>query len=210
GAPTGGAYGIGGAFTASWPGGYYQNVSSRGCVNRVAGWSPSTVACAYNGPRWFAGDNETMDHPNGSNPNRWATGRARESFSNSGELPGVKTIFHARSYDDYSTAWRDVEAIFSAFASAGDFRVYWGENGKVDSVIDLTHDVPVPFSPRLGPTWGILNSSATQVAGYQDLRLEITASDIGCVEPIRSLNPAGLNCTAPAAQLSETAVPYPT
>jgi hypothetical protein len=210
GAPTGGAYGIGGAFSASWPGGYYQQVNPRGCVNRVAGFSPSTVACAYNGSRWYAGENETAAHPNGSNPNRWATGRARESFSNSGELPGVKTIFQARSYDDYTSAWRDVEAIFSAFASAGDFRVYWGENGKVDSVIDLTHDVPVPFSPKLGPTWGILNSSATQTAGYQDQRLEITASDIGCVEPIRSLNPAGLNCTAPAAQLSETAVPYPT
>lgn len=207
-APPGGAYGIGGSFTVAWPGGYYALVNARGCVNHAAGF-PSATACGYNGPRWFVGDNETKDHPNSSNPDRFNTLLDRVDFNNAGELPGVKTIFHARSYDDYTSAWRDVEAILNHFHSAGDFRVYWGEGGKVDSVIDLTHDVVVPFSPRLGPTWGILNSNATQVAGYQDQRLEITASDIGCVEPLRSLNPAGLGCTAPAAQLSETAVPFP-
>ncbi len=206
-APTGGAFGISGAYAASWPGGYYANVSPRGCVNHAAGFSDAT-ACGYNGGRWFAGANETKNDPNATNPDRFNTLLDRVDFNNSGELPGVKTIFQARSYDDYTSAWRDVEAILNHFFSAGDFRVYWGEAGKVDSVIDLTHDAVVPFSPRLGPTWGILNSNATQVAGYQDLRLEITASDIGCVEPLRTLNPAGLSCTAPAAQLSETAVPF--
>ena len=28
---------------------------------------------------------------------------------------------------------------------AADYNVYWGTAGKVDSVIDMTHNVPVPF-----------------------------------------------------------------
>lgn len=214
-APVGGSFGIAGSFTTSWPGLYYQTISSRGCVNFAAGFpnegtaATAGQACAYNGPRWFSGANETMDHPNSSNMNRFRTGRDRFDFNNAGQLPGVATIFIPRAYDDYAASWRDTEGILGSFASTGDFRVYWGTGGTVDSVIDLTHDVVVPFSPNLGPTWGILNSAATQATGYQDQRLEISGSDIGCVEPIRTLNPSGINCTAPAAQLSETAVPFP-
>lgn len=206
-APTG-AFGLGGTFTTTWPGLYYQTISSRGCVNFAAGF-PSGTGCAFNGPRWFSGNNETKDHPNSSNMNRFRTTRDRLDFNNAGELPGVTTVFIARAYDDYAASWRDAEAIMGTFASTGDFRVYWGAAGVIDSVIDLTHDVVVPFSPNLGPTWGILNSAATQATGYPDQRLEIAGSDIGCVEPLRTLNPSSINCTAPPAQLSQTAIPFP-
>ena len=44
---------------------------------------------------------------------------------------------------------------------AADFNVYWGEGGVVDSVIDVTHNVPVPFrADRVSASWGILNPSA--------------------------------------------------
>ncbi len=38
----------------------------------------------------------------------------------------------------------------SGAARAADFNVYWGAGGLVDSVIDVTHDVTVPFLPTLG------------------------------------------------------------
>ena len=36
---------------------------------------------------------------------------------------------------------------WAAAPRAADFNVYWGEGGVVDSVIDVTHNVEVPFGP---------------------------------------------------------------
>ncbi len=178
GAPPG-DYGIGGSFTVNYPSGYYVTVRARGCVNHAAGFS-STTACGYNGERWFEGDNETVDNPNSSNID-WYNNQSlvRTDFNNSGAVSGVTTIFEARAYDDMSSNYRDVEATLMPFAGAADYRVYWGAGGTVDSVIDLTHDVVVPFATQLGPSWGILNASATQNgATYFDQRAELTATPI--------------------------------
>ena len=43
---------------------------------------------------------------------------------------------------------------------AADFKWYWGANGAVDSVVDVTHHVRVPFSPKVRASWGILNDSS--------------------------------------------------
>ncbi|HRP07380.1 MAG TPA: hypothetical protein PLL69_02735, partial [Gemmatimonadales bacterium] len=204
-----GVYGIGGTFSIAYPSGYYGTISVRGCVNRAAGFA---APCAYNGPRWFEGANETVDNPNSSNPDRFTTGLGRTELNNvGGGISGVSTIFEVRSYDDVSSSWRDVEAVMLPFVSAADVKVYWGAAGKVDSVIDVTHDVPVPFdADYLGATWGILNQSATQNgATYYDQRSELTPSDIGCLDPIKALNPGGIRCTGTAATLSETAAPGP-
>jgi len=206
-----GAYGIGGSFTVRYPAGYYIGPRSRGCVNHASGF-PSATACSNNDVRWFEGPNETVADPNASNPDRWNTDLSRLDFNNAGGgLTGVTTIYKPRAYDDYTSSWRDVEQVLAAGAGAADYKVYWGAAGKVDSVIDVTHDVVVPFNAKyMGATWGILNQAATQNgATYYDQRPELTVTDIGCVEPIKSLNPGGVRCTGTAAQLSETAIPGP-
>jgi hypothetical protein len=212
GAPAG-DFGIGGSFSVRYGGGYYYGVKSRGCVNGVSGFT-SFPLCDANGPRWFMGtDNGTMmDNPNAANTAAFRTGTARTDFNNvGGPLDGVTTIFRPMAYNDYSSSFRDVEAVLSPFMSAADYRVYWGEGGHVDSVIDVTHDVPVPFrADKLDATWGILNQSATQNgATYYDQRSELTVTDLGCFDPIKALNPAGIRCTGNSPLLSETAVPGP-
>jgi hypothetical protein len=96
---------------------------------------------------------------------------------------------------------------------AADFNLYWGTDGTVDSVIDVTHNVPVPFdSLELGGSWGILNQSAATGAGSVDQRPDVlTTMDFTCVEPLLSSTTiqARYPCTAPPYTLSRTAMPGP-
>lgn len=202
-----GTYSIGGTWAVEYPGLGYVSVRERSCLNGQTGHGNS-LTCIYNTPRWFSGPNETKANPSSSNPGRWQTGLSRIDFNNGGELPGVTTIYEPASYDDYSSgSWRDARMVMGVFASAADYNVYWGEGGKVDSVIDMTHDVVVPFRTDVNASWGILNASATVAAGSPDLRAELSVSDIACVNPVRAVT--SLGCTAPAVNLSETAIPGP-
>ena len=94
---------------------------------------------------------------------------------------------------------------------AADFNLYWGGNGTVDSVIDVTHNVPVPFdSLELAGSWGILNQTATTGSGSFDQRPDVlTTMDFTCVEPLASSNAiqASYPCAAPPYRLSRTASP---
>jgi hypothetical protein len=97
---------------------------------------------------------------------------------------------------------------------AADFNVVWGEAGKIDKVEDVTHKVTVPFAAdHLGGTWGILNQTAATAAGSFDARPELTLTDFGCVEPLKSYGSVQAvmgPCTAAAPYaLSETAIPGP-
>ena len=90
---------------------------------------------------------------------------------------------------------------------AADFDVYWGAGGVVDSVIDVTHNVPVPFADSMGGTWGILNQSTTSAAASGDGATgTLSLGDFGCVfplsDPARHAGPgAGLpGCDLPALQ----------
>jgi hypothetical protein len=208
-----GGYGFDANYSVRYPAAYYTTLKVRGCVNGASGFFSFGSLCDANGPRWFTGtDNATMiDDPNGANPSRFRTGTPRTSFNNvGGPLPRVRTIFEPQAYNDYSQSFRDVHAVLSPFASAVDYRVHWGNNATIDSVIDVVHDVVVPFSPRLGATWGILNQAATQNgASYYDQRAELTVSDIGCVEPLRTLDPGGIACSGPTAALARHADPGP-
>ena len=203
-------FGVGASFALNFPGGYYATVRSRGCVNRAPGFPSFGSACSNNGPRWFIGTSPTTPDPNASNPDRFNTGLSRVEFNNVGRLPGVRVIHEPRAYDDYSNTYRDVEAVLMPFLSAADYAVHWGAGGTIDSVIDLTHDVAVPFAEQLGASWGILNAQATQNgASYFDQRSTLTTTDAGCLEPLRTLNPGGIACTGPAAALGRTVVPGP-
>ncbi|MES2123939.1 MAG: hypothetical protein V4503_04540, partial [Gemmatimonadota bacterium] len=156
------------AINATWrvmiPSGYYTTLKSRGCINNAGGF-PGAI-CQYNGPRWFVGDNETKDNPNSANTGAFSTNIVTTDFNNVGATPpGVGVIHEPKSYNDrLGGAWRQVEGALAPFAGAADYRLYWGSNWVIDSVIDLTHDVPVPFSTSAGATWGVLNAAAVPAA----------------------------------------------
>ncbi|MBA3496402.1 MAG: hypothetical protein H0T86_04795, partial [Gemmatimonadales bacterium] len=155
----------------------------------------------YNGARWFDGPspttNETVADPNlnncvanagGSTSLLTAVecGAAFTNFNNAGGLTGVTTINQAHAYIGLNGQWRNLDWIFPTAHRAADMNVYWGAGGAVDSVIDVSHNVVVPFQPYMGGGWGILNT----VAGSDvDTRPTVgTVVDIGCVEPFATGN----------------------
>ncbi len=171
--------------------------------------------CTYNGPRWFSGSNETRADPNAGNVA--GSGDATDN-NNAGELPGVLTIQHPQSYHQVGGEFRAIEAALAGAVRAADYNVYWGAGGLVDSVIDLTHNVPVPFiAESLGGGWGFLNQANTSAAGSADARpANLTVLDYGCVFPLNdpsrqpdqpfAFSNGASNCTV-AYTLSNTAVP---
>lgn len=208
----GAGYGLAGAYSISLPGGYYTSIKERGCVNGSGGFT-GTGNCWNNGPRWFVGDNETQNNPNSANPGTFETGIVTTDFNNVGAKPaGVTTIHMPVAYNDRpGLTWRGVSGLMTPYSGAADYRVYWGAAGKIDSVIDLTHDVAVPNNGRAMATWGVLNASAVPAGQSLDGRPELTASDMGCVEPFKSNNVTSglIPCSGSAVALSNTVVPGP-
>ncbi len=168
----------------------YQQVVAqvRGCVEGgIVDPAEGTTGCFYNGPRWFAGDNETADHPNAgmSTDGSGVVPGAPPNLNNAGALPGVVTIYTPMTHGNVTDAWRGMDASLGGAVRAADLRVYWGNPGKVDSVIDLTHNVPVPFiADSMAGGFGILNVSGSSGAGSSDTRPTVlTINDLSCVEP---------------------------
>ena len=170
---------------------YQQTVGwGRGCQGEGGaglGLGAGTT-CSYNGERWFAGDNETLDNPNFGSAVDGSGVPVGTNLNNAGALPGVATIYAPHSYLNIEAGWRGIEASLGGAARAADFKVYWGTPGKVDSVIDVTHNVPVPFMPdSAGAGFGILNASGSSGAGSDDARPTVVSiNDLSCVEPWRS------------------------
>lgn len=171
----------------------------------AANFSPNSV---YNGIRWFDGPsperNETMPHPNGQNC-RFGVGCAAVpgfDYGNAGRLTGVTTVYMPIGYVMINNQWRDMSESQSGARRAADYNVYWGGGGLIDSVVDVTHNVLVPFSPRAGGTWGILNTSGQGAGGFDGRPAVLTPTDWTCVEPFRSgLTRPGhgfFPCTSPA------------
>ncbi len=77
-------------------------------------------------------------------------------YNNAGQLTGVSVIYEPHAYIAFNREWRNIDWILGGAARAADFNVYWGAGGKVDSVVDITHNVVVPFLPTMGGNWGIL------------------------------------------------------
>lgn len=109
------------------------------------------------GSRWFSGDNESMADP--------TLGLAH------GQLDGVDVIWEPVPFQgvlaDYTalngtTYGGDIMRRFlqtTWLARRGaDIKVYWGGAG-VDSVIDVTHDLPVPFSTHVRASYGFLTDA---------------------------------------------------
>jgi hypothetical protein len=197
----------------SLPGPDYLALYGRGCINTRAGFGDGT-ACPYNGSRWFAGpspaNNETQADPIACNNANGAPGAPMTCFNNGGALPGVDVIYQTQCYQSAGGAGcRPVAGIQSGAKRAADFNVYWGTGGVIDSVIDATHNVVVPFDTMAAGSWGVLNQSATAVGPGLDGSATLTNADFACVEPFRSYQPGAFLCPAGTAayQLSTTVTP---
>jgi hypothetical protein len=200
------------------PGTYYTGAWGAGCRNGATGFAVAgTTGCEYNGPRWFDGPspsrNETQADPQSSHPANSATPGPMTGLTNAGALAGVATIQMPHAYETAEAEYRVIEGVLGGAQRAADFNLWWGPGGAIDSIIDVTHNVPVPFdSVRLGGTWGVLNQTAAAAAGSVDARPEVlTTMDFSCVEPLRSL-PAvqsSYPCSAPPFVLARTVVPGP-
>jgi hypothetical protein len=197
----------------SLPGADYLALYGRGCVNSRPGFEdPAT--CPYNGSRWFAGpspqSNETQAHPIAGNVANFSGTPMTGNYNNAGALPGVTTIHQTQCYQSAGgSSCRAVAGIQSGAKRAADFNVYWGAGGAVDSVIDVTHNVVVPFDSVAGGTWGFLNQASTAVGPGLDASATLTNADFACVEPFRTYQPGGFLCplTTLPYRLSAVAVP---
>ncbi len=221
-------YSLQGKVTMKLSGPDYGPLYGRGCINGHDGYTDAP-GCAYNGSRWFDGpspaNNETQAAPNGNNPPNAGSPGPMAALSNAGALTGVVNILNTQAYETaVGGEYRPTEGVKSGAHRAADMNVYWGSGGTVDSVVDVTHHVPLRFQsarpdtvngvPRqhgVSDGWGILNQSAAQPFGTgvnYDRRTELTNADMGCVEPFRSY---GLTFSCATAQyyLSQTAIPGP-
>jgi hypothetical protein len=150
-----------------------------------------TTGMRYDGARWYDGANETFAHPTAG---QCGTGTGAcgltdlTNFNNAGAVGGATVVYMPKGYLNFNREWRNVDAALGAARRAADMRVYWGAAGVVDSVIDLTHNVPVPFEAnRLGAGWGIMNVANQAAAGSHDNRTNtVTAADFVCMEPLRT------------------------
>lgn len=205
-------YKLPGQVTLRAPGIDYMTLYGRGCVNSRAGFTGSG-GCSYNGSRWFSGANENTPDPISCNLAN-NSGTEQSCYNNAGSLAGVTTIYNTQTYQQApGVGGRPLSGVMASVWRAGDFKVYWGAAGKVDSVVDITHNVAVPgpaegWATHISATWGILNASAA-TAPSPDGSATLTNKDFACVEPIRTLGPGDFDCPAgtPAYTLSNTAVP---
>lgn len=201
-------------------GNYHTSSYGRGCINGATGFSAGG-GCDYNGGRWFDGPspttNETLDNPTAGNDNTTTRTMNRVTannagFNNAGALTGVTVVHQTIGYNTTANSYRQVEGVLGSFKRAADYNVYWNATtaGLIDSVIDVTHNLVVPFNANfLGASYGILNQAAAATfTGSFDNRSQLTLTDFGCIPPLRTFpaSAAIIGCTAPAYALSQQAV----
>ncbi len=124
-------------------------------------WSidPPSPDALDGGSRWFVGENETRADPT--------------LDLEHGSLPGVQEIFQPVPFQGIlAPPELACDAAANAFhmrrffqttwlaRRAADIKIYWAASSRVDSVIDATHDLPVPFSPAIRGSYGFLNTDA--------------------------------------------------
>jgi hypothetical protein len=199
------------AITPSVPAVGFTGGAGQAMILAEPGFTAATIPAGatgvrYDGARWYSGTTETMANPTSGNcvtaqgpfAACGAAGQpqpAITNFNNAGEVNGAGLVYMPRAGLMINREWRNMEAIMSGAWRAADFRVYWGAPGVVDSVIDLTHNVVVPFdsaggtdpNEEMGAGWGILTTAATSAAGSYDGRpTHHTFMDWTCVEPFKT------------------------
>ena len=145
----------------------------------------------YNGPVWWDGTlaNDTTADPWAGKCHPACAGGPFTGSSGvtAGTLTGAK-VMHIEAYETVqSSPMRQLHALLAYVARAADMKVYWGANGAVDSVMDVTHHVPVPFNAKIRASWGILSDSSfvnTAAGATVDKNnYVLTWTDIACVDP---------------------------
>ncbi|HUF51108.1 MAG TPA: hypothetical protein VMN60_09760 [Longimicrobiales bacterium] len=124
-------------------------------------WSIDPPDTDAGGSRWFTGANESTPDPTLGDFKVGAISGYKifrpVPFAGMAAYQGISSDLFRR-YD---------QAVFIAPRSA-DMRVYWGAAG-IDSVIDVTHNVPVPFSEATRASWGfIADADANGVLNWGD------------------------------------------
>jgi len=125
-------------------------------------FDPGCDLTGIGGSRWFSGDDESTPQVDDA---LWR-----------GALDGVNTIFTPQPNVYGSVAGNTVYAYFRRLrqstwqaARQADVKFYWGSTpGTLDSVIDVTHNVVVPFlaSTIYQAGWGFRNDIAGQSTSY--------------------------------------------
>lgn len=144
-----------------------------------------------NGARWFDGPSpahdEVLENPTSGNCANSSNGCLNAvNFNNAGALTGVVTVYQPHPYMMFNREWRNMSQSQLGAHRAADYNAYWGQGGRIDSVVDVTHNVAVPFSTEAGGTWGVLNTSAQGNGGHDGRPSVLTPTDWTCVEPFRS------------------------
>ena len=151
---------------------------------------PSTTNFGYNGPVWWDGTaNDTAVNPHAGkcHPSCFGGPFTNSAGVTAGKLTGVQ-VMHIEAYETVQSApMRQLHAMLAYVARAADMKVYWGTAGNVDSVIDATHHVRVPFNSVIRASWGILTDSSftnTAAASTPDANNGLlTWADVFCIAP---------------------------
>jgi hypothetical protein len=101
------------------------------------------------GSRWFDGDNETTADPT--------------LLGGHGALSGVTAIYQPAPFAPWENAdahtRRPMQTMYHT-QRAADIKLYWGASGGLDSVIDVTHNVPMTFQEQNRVGWGFIGDNS--------------------------------------------------
>jgi len=127
-------------------------------------WDDDPPNTVNGGSRWFAGDNESTPNPT-------------VGFGTAGSLPGITTIFRPNPYQGIpshnglsSDLMRRLYQSTWPLKRAADVKVYWG-SAQVDSVVDIVHDMRVPYTPIYRVGYGFYqDGDGNGVLNWGDMR----------------------------------------
>jgi hypothetical protein len=114
-------------------------------------WSIDPPTALAGGSRWFTGANETVNNPTLNFAVGQITGY---TILRPNPYTGALTAFRGQGGDIYRRFYGTTFGI----RRAADVRFHWGAAG-IDSVVDVTHNVRVPFTPNLKAGYGFVTDS---------------------------------------------------
>src|SRR5690606_30730926 len=125
-----------------------------------------------------------------------------------GSLTGFD-IVPVKGYLTTPSRIRNLEPVLQTVRRAADIVVTWGADGAVESVVDVSHNVDVPFHPHYRASWGFLTAASfagvAEANTWDENNALITASDWTCVPPHNQHQIDGnvefVNCVDPQGAL---------
>jgi len=126
-----------------------------------------------------------------------------------GQLPGVTKIWNGASQYVQNESLRYLVAYLLAPLMRGaEFEVTWGADGEIESVVDLTHNLELPFHEGYRASWGVRNEASgdgilsfgdfwhvTPVSEWwlEDVGAHVPLERTARIQPISSTPPSGFN-----------------